>query len=167
MHHTRRYLSFFLSVYGTTRAREHTGKLVKLERESYREEEELVSNCDEEGNGEIVVVKGMDFSHGATFVFARGHAAYSTRGLVVLTIRTLSKQALNYYIFFDSFSPGHKHSPCQAYLKHLSALGQIAYSNANRERDDVDDRGYRTFQGLSIVRTKKGSETVAKLQYGR
>jgi hypothetical protein len=45
------------------RARQHTGKLVKFQGEGYREEEQLVANCNEESNGEVVIVKGIDFSH--------------------------------------------------------------------------------------------------------
>jgi hypothetical protein len=41
----------------------HTGELVEFEGKRYREEKQLVGDCDEECNGEIVVVKGMDFGH--------------------------------------------------------------------------------------------------------
>ena len=34
----------------------HTSELVELERERDREEEELVSNCDEKGDCEVVIV---------------------------------------------------------------------------------------------------------------
>jgi hypothetical protein len=47
---------------GSVRRGEHTGKLVELQRESYRKEKQLISNRDEECNGEVVVVKGMDSS---------------------------------------------------------------------------------------------------------
>ena len=40
------------------------GQLVELEGEGDAEEEELVGDRDEEGDGEVVVVEGVDFGHG-------------------------------------------------------------------------------------------------------
>ena len=42
-----------------------TGEFVELQREGDAEEEELVANRDEEGDGKIVIIKGVDFGHDA------------------------------------------------------------------------------------------------------
>lgn len=42
----------------------YTGQFVKLVGECDGEEEELVANCDKEGDGEVVVIEDMDgFPH--------------------------------------------------------------------------------------------------------
>lgn len=41
----------------------HTSELVELERESYGEEEQLVGDCDQERDGQIIVVQSVYFYH--------------------------------------------------------------------------------------------------------
>jgi hypothetical protein len=47
------------------------GELVEFQREGYGKEEELVGDCDEEGDGEVVVVENMDGGHGVCFQLLR------------------------------------------------------------------------------------------------
>ena len=55
-----------------------TSELVKLERIGYREEEQLIGDCDQEGDGEVVVVERVDFCHDFP---VRRWLSVSSRGL--------------------------------------------------------------------------------------
>ena len=56
---------------------EVTSQFVEFEGEGNGKEEELVADCDEEGDGEVVIVQGVYFGHGGWRLYRMRHEQFA------------------------------------------------------------------------------------------